>query len=46
MNELLDMINHPFIAGILIGFGVAILAMLGVWWIDKIVYYHWRGRRR
>lgn len=44
MNELLASINHPFVAGMLVGFGAAILAILGVFWIDKIIYYHRRGR--
>ncbi len=49
MTELVDLaskVGVDFASGALIGFGAAGIAMVAIFWIDKIIDFHWRKKGR
>jgi len=38
--------SHDFLVGVLVGFGVAGCTVAGIFWIDKVIDFHWIRRRR
>lgn len=43
---MLDGINHPFLSGLLIGAGITGILVAGIFWMDRILDFHWRRKRR
>jgi hypothetical protein len=42
----MDTLNEAFIAGLLIGFGITGVLVAGIFWIDKVLDFHWRRKHR
>lgn len=42
----MDSLNEPFISGLLIGFGITGVLAAGIFWLDRVLDFHWRRRRR
>jgi hypothetical protein len=42
----MDTVNEALIAGMLIGFGGTGIAVALIFWVDRILDFHWRRKRR
>lgn len=43
---MIELTSREFLSGLLIGFGTSGLAVSIIFWVDRIINFHWRGRRR
>jgi hypothetical protein len=42
----MDTLNEAFMAGLLTGIGITGMLVAGIFWIDKVLDFHWRRKRR
>lgn len=43
---MIELLSREFLCGLLIGFGTSGLTVSIIFWIDRIINFRWRRRRR